>query len=87
MQSNEKAELNNQSALTLGTQKNKIKLSRQVVFPKVNFYTKLLNLQSKYKKCPASTSVVCCDLLYFIVFFGIRYRLNAIKYIFRTFYH
>ena len=44
-------------------------------------------LQSKYKKCPASASVVCCDLLYFVVFFRIRYQLNAIKYIFRTFYH
>ena len=44
-------------------------------------------LQSKYKKCPASASVVCYDLLYFVVFFRIIYRLNAIKYIFRTFYH
>ena len=37
---------NNQSALSLGTQKktqNKT-FSTQVVFPKVNFYTKLLNL-------------------------------------------
>ena len=29
----------------------------------------------------------CSDLLYFVVFFCIRYRLNAIKYIFRTIYH
>ena len=36
---------------------------------------------------PASASVVCCDLLYFVVFFRIRYRLNAIKCAFRTFYH
>ena len=44
-------------------------------------------IYSQNTKCPASASVVCCDLLYFVVYFRIRYRLNAIKYIFRTFYH
>ena len=32
-------------------------------------------------------AVVCCNLLYFVVFFRIIYRLNEIKYIFRTIYH
>ena len=32
------------------------------------------DLQSKYKKCPTSASVLCCDLLYFVLFFSSEER-------------
>ena len=67
-----------------------LKLSAGIGFLKSTFHRSFnlfSYLQSKYKKCPAFASVICCDLLYFVVFFRIRNRLNAVKYIFRTFYH